>query len=427
MSRHTLHSEENFWPCVSDMFLALFVIALLMYSQTSNKKGEGDLLIADQASKEAVHLIEQLYKACPDDQFIIRAYEKRDAINEEVEGQKLKRPHLANAMYELARSEKVVAHPANKTDKKDDDDHDKAIDFLYKKVFETKSEKNYTADEKLRQASAKILEQFVRDDPNVLSREKLAAALQEARKRIQSQSDMIEELKKENQRLREKLQDQNKLKNRIEELEKKLKMVQSVDDTISDLQDTITQREEKIRQLEEQLKKIKSKDIRALVMSGVEEKVKEYGLEGKVMIEKELGVLRIPSDSVGFKKKKATVSHGEDVLKKLSDILIDIARENTYTRQIDNIVIECHADTEGDAEYNEGLSSKRAMNVWFKLNGNGDLQNYKNGQGLGLFSHAGFGARVPLNKEENESKSDWWSRCRRIDIRFNCSPVSGID
>ena len=78
MSRHTLHSEENFWPSVSDMFLALFVIALVLYASASKKAGDGDLYIPDQVVAETEELMKEIGERLPEQ----RA--KYDAAAEEI-------------------------------------------------------------------------------------------------------------------------------------------------------------------------------------------------------------------------------------------------------------------------------------------------------------------------------------------------------
>ena len=173
-----------------------------------------------------------------------------------------------------------------------------------------------------------------------------------------------------------------------------------------------------------------AKDTRRRVMEEcVAPVIKDKSLEGLVEVEEDLGVIRIPSSSVSFLTAHKEYSTGEGVLERLAAALVAIAEKNECEKSIDNIVIECHADTDGDPDYNEELSSMRALCIWRTLNKkSGDrLERYKNGTGLGLFSHAGFGCRVPmpLRLWEDKDSKEYKERCRRIDIRFNCTPLLG--
>lgn len=420
MSRHTHHSEENFWPCVSDMFLALFVIALLMHSQVSKKKGDGDLQIADQAATVAIDLIEELHGAIPKDEHILGAYDKIEAIHREVQDKRektdLERPKLAAAVYELTQSEALRFTADDDEKGRQEKKYTVAIRNLYKKACGDGHEQNYTADEQLRQAGKAMLKRCDAKVPNGAGRIELEKCLNEANQRNRILTEENQRLSTQIQELEDKLKNQKEPEERILNLEQQLTATGGTDIGVLMAANA---------DLKKKLAEIKSKDIRALVMSRVEEKVAKYGLQDKVKIEKALGVLRIPSDSVGFKQDEDAVSHGKEVLKKLSDMLIDIADENIRNKQIDNIVIECHADTTGEFWNNEDISSRRALNVWRELNSNNKkrLLEFKNSQGLGLFSHAGFGARVPLQRQPDEKSNDWWKRCRRIDIRFNCTPM----
>ena len=96
MSRRDLHNDENFWPCVSDMFLALFVIALVLYSTMSADKAKGDEYISDLAAQEACELFVKLQEKYPDSEPLKSI--NVDEIKDEEHGA---RPKLAKALYSL--------------------------------------------------------------------------------------------------------------------------------------------------------------------------------------------------------------------------------------------------------------------------------------------------------------------------------------
>ena len=76
---------------------------------------------------------------------------------------------------------------------------------------------------------------------------------------------------------------------------------------------------------------------------------------------------------------------------------------------------------------NDWLSMLRALAVWKQLESpENKLADYKNKDELGLFSTSGFGSRVPVKKKDGETAKEWHSRCRRMDIRINCSPEKVI-
>ncbi len=164
------------------------------------------------------------------------------------------------------------------------------------------------------------------------------------------------------------------------------------------------------------------------------------------------GIIRIPSSIVGYVTGKATPRGETDkrVLRQLAAFLAEVAAANntpghawnqdagkgTLHGMIDNIVIECHCDPQSlsgkkiegiTLDGNEILSANRSLIVWKIMNEGNKLGRYP-----GLFSHAGFGARVPLTRKSfswgdgttawAETEEQYHGRCRRIDIRFNCTP-----
>ena len=99
---------------------------------------------------------------------------------------------------------------------------------------------------------------------------------------------------------------------------------------------------------------------------------------------------------------------------------------------VDSISIECHTDPDlGNIKnekiyYNDGLSLQRAFDVWRLLNrekkkGSPNLsERVKDGQRI--FTMSGFGMRVLPKRKRNEEKTDYYERCRRMQLRFNCNP-----
>ena len=69
MSKNFSQQEENFWPCVSYMFLALFIIALALYSTTQGRLGEGDLKVQKSLIQETCAMLNELDTAFPKEGF----------------------------------------------------------------------------------------------------------------------------------------------------------------------------------------------------------------------------------------------------------------------------------------------------------------------------------------------------------------------
>ena len=436
MSRNSLHTEENFWPSVSDMFLTLFVIALALYSQSNDKKGSGDEYIAHLATREATELVENLRVACPNDT-VIQAFDVA-ALSEE-DTRDNKRTALAGYVIDIAEKSdqreyfRLGAYTEEELEAARGD-YTKAIEIAYKSCVDVNpTEKPRYAAEQLHLVGKAMLRSIRMKDANTRKTpEQLEAALSEAKMQLLKQEERIRHMHSE--------EEYHRLELKISELEKIIAQsanMQQMRDEIEKLQkriDELTQENETLKKRNgslaaenHDLSSRLNEDTRRLVMESVVSVLKQAGLTNMVQVEEDLGVIRIPSSSVSFPSGVYKKFSGEMVLERVASALVSIAERNNEDHRIDNIVIECHADTDGDAFENEILSSNRALYIWKTLNDKSRhrLENYKNSSGLGLFSHAGFGCRVPMPLRPGESKySDAYKeRCRRIDIRFNCTPV----
>lgn len=423
MSRHTLHSEENFWPCVSDMFLALFVIALVLYASASKKAGEGELQISDQLVAETLELVDELSVLLPAKsvQYTVEAENLRTAYEHFKDENKLK-----GNFRELALTLKMLSE-------------DERVSSTFKQEFTPidAEEMHSTAVEKLYAACGSEEPATHTGSRMRVVRRHITRTL--AERSSGSKDDALETIK----------QLQRQLKERIDALAKQEKELQ-------DKKNLITQLERQIKELQEQqgtahlhkeidilkgqlekLKDVLYKDTRGLIMKRVDVLLDTYKLRGKVEIKESEGIIRIPSSSVAFGKMDNTyhpnkIIKGKEVLQQLADLLEDLTQDKETGRLIESIVIEGHADpgvrnkaTKNTT--NEIASSERATLVWFFMNGTFDnkekLQHITNYKGLSMFSHAGLGDRVPLERDSYESENAYNERCRRIDIRFIAAPI----
>ncbi len=263
-----------------------------------------------------------------------------------------------------------------------------------------------------------------------------------------------------------------KLRKQMAEMEKKHgEAIAGYEGRIKELEDRLKQDSRPVL-MDMLQKKLLQKDARGNYVFELGKRLGEKG----VRIERSEGVLRIPSSLVSFPSARMIPEKGDDVLRELAVFLKAVADDNSNARNgqaynlIDNIVIECHCDMNtfedklfnGRAESeemdgNEILSSKRSLVVWKIMNNARPLSACKNAKGRGLFAHAGFGARVlldgcPFNQQEVAANQErlrtlkkgevedaqkeeealqpyidkmepYHARCRRIDIRFNCTPA----
>lgn len=418
------------------MFLTLFVIALALYSQSNDKKGSGDEYIEHLATREATELVENLQVASPDDG-VIQAFDADALAEEDTKGNK--RTTLAGYVMDIAEKsdQREYFRLGTYTEeelKKARGNYAKAIEIAYKSCVDIKTDEMPPhAAEQLRIVGKAMLRSIRMKDQNPHpTAEQLEAALNEAKAQIREQEERIRRMHSD--------EEYHRLELKIAELEKIIAQsanMQQMRDEIEKLQkriDELTQENETLKKRNgslaaenHDLSSRLNEDTRRLVMESVVSVLQQAGLTDMVQVEEDLGVIRIPSSSVSFPSGVYKKFSGAIVLERIATALVSIAETNNKDHRIDNIVIECHADTDGDAFENEILSSNRALYIWKTLNDKSGhrLENYKNSSGLGLFSHAGFGCRVPMPLRPGESKhSDAYKeRCRRIDIRFNCTPV----
>lgn len=432
MSRQHLHTEENFWPSVSDMFLTLFVIALVLYSTADKDRGRGDLFIQQVMLEEACDFVEALQQARPGDATVhsvnVGNLRKETAPND-------MHAEFAACLVDMmsfgSAWERYFAVSVEDRQRMDEarKNYRIAVDIAYQSCCGEESgepEKNPAL--KLRKIRRKLVAATMKEHRED-SVENLKARLREANGKIaayEGKIQKLEELLKAQdadglQKLVRQYQaeinslkaGQEKQKERLKELKNRLASMGSENSAL--------------RGANAKLKEQLNQDMRSVVMDDVARVLKAYSVEGKVTIEKELGVIRIPSSSVGFESGVYKRFSGTETLRSIAAALRKVAKENQESKRIDNIVIECHADTDGEAFYNEELSSNRALYIWKFLNEATwyELEKFQNSSGLGLFSHAGFGERVPVKRIPGENEEAFKARCRRIDIRFNCTPVKG--
>ncbi len=455
MSRRNLHNDENFWPCVSDMFLALFVIALVLYSSMSRDKGEGERYVSELAAQEACALFETLKREYPDSE-TLKSINVED-IRKEPHGARRK---LSESLYSLldcdetakyfyGADENVLEERPNR--------YSSAIALLYKarfkdgtwpvkgdpcfhvhmrevrehverEIYKAKSGSVYsklTREELL--AIIKKLEQQI---SNMVSKE-LYAALEKKYKDLLAVIDESDKLDRDIKKLKSDLADVEK---NIDEQNKTIAWQKGI---IVELQYTRIHVMEQV----ENLLNNKYRDLK----------------DANVTVNKEDGIVIIPSSAFSFPKATAEYyQQGGGVraknlnrrlenhlthqqirnLKLLSEFLKEIGgMVNRRELAVDSISIECHTDDDvsnitDKKYYNDGLSLQRAFDVWRLLDKyqGGSLSKYENEDGQRLFSMTGFGMRVlpyPKEDEDKFSKPERENLSRRMQLRFNCKPKKG--
>lgn len=448
MSRHTLHSEENFWPCVSDMFLALFVIALVLYASATKDAGRGDLLITDQVVAETVELMTELGERLP---------EQRDAYTAAAE--EVSTEHSNNIYNKLVKT--LAALPqdehlraAFKQNIEPKQELNIVVDDLYKACLGTLPQSESHAGEKMRIVRRHLIAFLDKQSPGSDESETLIQELQaQLIKTDKTISELQQDVKTKEEtikRLRDQLaeafrmtsglqQDVKAKAETIKRLQRELETLKTKD-TSAYLRDEIARLTNELEELKGELRK----DTRGLIMRKVATLLDKHELRGKVEIKESEGILRIPSSSVSFASvdksftyNEKMITEGRDVLQHLSELFKELVEDEKYGALIESIVIEGHADPgRGRNEYkeyiaNEMASSARALLVWFYMDGTffnqKKLQYITNRNGLSLFSHSGFGARIPVKKNPGESDEAFKDRCRRIDIRFIAAPLQTQD
>ena len=424
MSLNTMHEEENFWPSISDMFLSLFIIALALFSvstwERDQEQNDGDLKMVELVVMEA-NEIGQYYPElglCSVD-----VTDRNQSPKYSDLAQHLKK------IWDISELQDIIQHSSTyqtALQQSDNDDFKTVLTSILNNI------------ERLDKPTIDALDNY-RDVIRVLSKSldlnsldkhegnyalamkeiknKLLPSLQEKDDDLTSLNKKITELERERDSLKYSNQDLNR---QIAELEQERESLKYSNQGLN----------EKITELERNLLTYKGtatyEDKRRDFMDKVEKKVTQFGIADKCTIERENGILRIPASSISFQSNEFNVFEPNSftdpykLLDVIGQILAEIAQENINTQELANIIIESHADDSPTGSYkygNEELSSMRALYVWTLLNKNERLSPY--GQ---LFSHAGFGARVPLPKELGEFEDSWKIRCRRIDIRFSCTP-----
>ncbi len=472
MSRKDLQTEENFWPCVSDMFLALFVIALVLYSSMSADKGKGDEYISALAAKEACSLVQTLKKNYPDSVAIQQI--DLDAISKE---KGTDRSELAVVLYGILDNAELNAAkiikkehlPQEYLPKEEQElSYIKAIHALYMATSEDgkmeADKENPCHNDYMREVRERIERAILLSGTSVegMSDEELVAEIKKLRNMLLNtvERSRFDELQRRYDELSKICGDNEELIRQLEKLNAELKAAKK---RIEELEKQISGYHQIIREKDDEIAKWKDVvakmiDLRIDVMNQVVallntpkyQELKDYGVE----VHAREGLIIVPSSAFSF--PKATTRYYQqgkgivtaDLEKRLEN---EVRRENPQYLEnlkllsafldeigqmvaqkalpVDNIAIECHTDNDvskitDKRFYNDGLSLQRAFDAWRLLDkyADGRLSQYRNADKQGLFSMTGFGMRVPPKRKENESKAEYEERCRRMQIRFNCSP-----
>lgn len=471
MNRQNFNNEENFWPCVSDMFLAFFVIALALYANCNLEKGKGDEYISSLARQEAISLMHSLHKEYPSIVPPLTYEEKgEESVDCPLLAQRLYQltaePELLNTYFRLPDEETLDQYAP-----RDEEPYNirQATRLLYIATGQLDEEVSRSPEElpdvdapqyhnHLRIVRERIeavinKEKIKKGELSAYSKEELIKMLRKLQddynakqKELDKANQELADLKKEKERLETLVQLSDSDKNYIEQLLNKIKILEQ---TIQDKDNKIEKQGIRIVELEEQI----NKDIRKSVMAEVREIIKNKFPEldhDRIHLLDEEGVIRIPESFIGFDSAAWEPRHTDiKNVNLIADLLGELAiRIKEGTLKIDNISIECHADPRGSklgkAYLNVGrkrgtididndwLSMMRAWSVWNKMEEHREkdakLADYRSkSTGLGLFSTSGFGSRVPVKENQGEDIETFYSRCRRMDIRLNCTPDKGED
>ncbi len=432
MSKYFSQQEENFWPCVSDMFLALFIIALALFSQVKNSNEKGDIRQEKLMADETCRLIEALAEAFPDDDCISSLTQKLEQIREQHSNSTScnlgKDCEMNKALTQLPQSQSVQfllerRFDADDVPGKDDLHHSNAVNYFYEFVIPEGASMNLSDDERLSQAHQKILRSIVRNNED----------------RIKTLSDSKDKDKSELLRRLADAQAASMKKDRhIEQIEGDKKNLQTEiyekDRRIAAINQADRAKDKQLVELKERL----SADMRPRIMDNLREIIDVTGCGNLVEIDREAGVLSIPFGTLTFKNRNETPDPhkpfanqtSEENLKKIADALYRFMEEDSKEHLVDTITIEGHADPHVRGplfEYaNDEASAWRALGTWLVLNklcGN-KLENYRNAKGHAIFGIAGYGSRNCPARGMNETENDYKNRCRRIDIRFIPAPKS---
>ena len=457
MSRRNLHNDENFWPCVSDMFLALFVIALVLYSTMSADKGRGDEYISDLAAQEACSLFETLKREYPGSETLQSI--DVDEILEEEHGT---RPKLAEALYSLLSCAETTQyfHVKDETLTKVPDDaamyrYSDAIALLYEARTEggcPPDESDPCYHEHMRMVREHVEREINKsksgDVYSEYSHEDLVDKIRDLERQIlylipKAQYDALNE---KYQKLSKEGADPEKWRNKVvvklaEQVWIKIRI--NVAKIILGTNDAVIKGNDgKIAALE---------DPRKGVMESVQEVLNQSRfaplLKAGVQVKVNEGIIYIPSTVFKYPQAFITKEYNkgrgvvtselrEEFEKNLTDaekknlmLLAEFLSEieklvSSGKLAIDNIAIECYMVDTPSAS-NEGMILQCSFDAWRmldmyaegRLSGykkeEGRLSGYKKEDGQGLFSMSGF-----IREKKNYEKPSG----PHMQIRFNCSP-----
>lgn len=216
------------------------------------------------------------------------------------------------------------------------------------------------------------------------------------------------------------------LKKKGHEAQERLKdLAQKNEKLVSELKES-KESGKKLERINQELEEKLGGDMRPVIMEKVTSKFMELERQKMVQIEKDEGVIRIPSKTLKFKKGAQQredqvleeTPENKTNMRKIADALYEFMEEDQKEHLVDTIVIEGHASKEGNKWANDLVSTQRAIGTWMRLNGHHNFEKYKNGVGKMIIGYAGFGSHNLLKKEPSESEKQYDDRCRRIDIRF---------
>lgn len=408
MSKNFSQQEENFWPCVSDMFLALFIIALALYSTTQGRLGEGDLKVQKALIQETCAMLNELDTAFPKEGFgewtieIRKEHlDEQDKIKEDCKGN----CSLCQALVSIHGKDGVQTI-WGKGEEPDENiqTHRDAILYLYEYV---KGEKGTKDDLSLiREAHQEISFKLIKSKQERISLLENTTDNGELHKILTGE---IENLKKKGHEAQERLKD----------------LAQKNEKLVSELKES-KESGKKLERINQELEEKLGGDMRPVIMEKVTSKFMELERQKMVQIEKDEGVIRIPSKTLKFKKGAQQredqvleeTPENKTNMRKIADALYEFMEEDQKEHLVDTIVIEGHASKEGNKWANDLVSTQRAIGTWMRLNGHHNFEKYKNGVGKMIIGYAGFGSHNLLKKEPSESEKQYDDRCRRIDIRF---------
>ena len=441
MSRRNLHNDENFWPCVSDMFLALFVIALVLYSTMSADKGRGDEYISDLAAQEACSLFETLKREYPGSETLQSI--DVDEILEEEHGT---RPKLAEALYSLLSCAETTQyfHVTDETLTKVPDDaamyrYSDAIALLY----EARTEGGFPPDESdpCYHEHMRMVREHVEREINKsksgaayseYSHEDLVDKIRDLERQIlnlipKAQYDALNE---KYQKLSKEGSDPEKWRNKVvvklaEQVWIKIRI--NVAKIILGTNDAVIKGNDgKIAALEDPRKGVmesvqvvlEQKKFKPLLTAGVKVDVdKGIIIIPSAVFAYPFGDKAIPSADLSSRFEAELGKNSKEIanMKLLAKFLDEIGQKvHEGGLAIDNIAIECYkVDTPSDE--NEGKILQCSFDAWRLLDMyvGGRLSGYKNADGQGLFSMTGF-----IREKKNYEKPSG----PHMQIRFNCSP-----